>query len=270
MNEKTIEAKAKGFDMVRREHSLTAEDLDKSGYLDFSKMRIGLRTVDDAVLNLGTFKQVNKNYGDKEFILRAIYKKDYETLREISKYFYESSGIYYRLCRYLAFLYRYDWFVTPYANDINKVNENKILNDFAKVLLYMDKSDIKKMLGDMALEIIKTGVYYGIAIDFGDRFGVQQLPSKYCRSRYFCGSIPVVELDMSFFDSCFSNIQYRLKVLQMFPKEVQKGYILFKQGKLIGDYPGDKKGWFALDPETCVKFSLNNSDFPTLVLHLNL
>lgn len=265
MNQKTIDAKAKGFDMIHRDHQLTIEDLDEDGLLDFSKMRVGVRSITDAILNVGTFKKVNKNYGDKEFILRAIYRKDYETLREISKYFYESSGIYYRLCRYLAFLYRYDWFVTPYVNDINKVNENKVLGDFSKVLTYMDKSNVKKMLGDMALEIIKTGVYYGIAVDFGDRFGVQQLPSNYCRSRYFCGTTPVVELNMQFFDSYFANVQYRLKVLQMFPKEVQKGYVLFKQGKLAGDYPGDKKGWFALDPETCIKFSLNDSEIPPLV-----
>ena len=234
-------------------------------FLDFSKMKIGLRTVGDAIINVGTFKRVNRDYGDKEYVLRAIYRKDEDLMREISNYFYESSGIYYRLCRYLAFLYRYDWFVTPFVVDTSKVNENKILNDFSKVLAYLDKSNVKKVCGDMALEIIKNGVYYGTIVDFDDKFGVQQLPARYCRSRYFSGTSPVVELNMQFFDSYFPNAQYRVKVLQMFPKEIQKAYVLFKQGKLPGDYPGDRKGWFALDPETTVKFSLNNSDFPPLV-----
>lgn len=234
-------------------------------FLDFSKMKIGLRTVGDAIINVGTFKRVNRDYGDKEYVLRAIYRKDEDLMREISNYFYESSGIYYRLCRYLAFLYRYDWFVTPFVVDTSKVNENKILNDFSKVLSYLDKSNVKKVCGDIALEIIKNGVYYGTIVDFNDKFGVQQLPARYCRSRYFSGTTPVVELNMQFFDAYFPNLQYRIKVLQMFPKEIQKAYVLFKQGKLPGDYPGDKKGWFALDPETTVKFSLNNSDFPPLV-----
>lgn len=233
--------------------------------LDFSKMKVGLRTIDDAIMNVGSYKQVNRNFGDKHFVLEKIYKKDYETLRQISDYFYSSSGIYYRLCRYLAFLYRYDWFVTPFIVSVDKVNENKVLNDFTKILHYFDSSNVKKMCGDIALEIIKSGVYYGCLIDFDDKFGIQQLPSKYCRSRYFSGTNPVVELNMQYFDSCFPNAQYRLKVLQMFPKDIQKGYILYKQGKLVGDYPGDKRGWYPLDPETTIKFSLNNSDLPPLV-----
>lgn len=234
-------------------------------FLDFSKMKIGLRTIGDATIDVGTYKRINRDYGDKEFVLKTIERKDYNTLREISNYFYESSGIYYRLCRYLAFLYRYDWFVTPYVNDTNKVNENKVLNDFSKVLTYLDASNVKKLCGDIALEIIKSGVYYGCVVDFEDKFAIQQLPARYCRSRYFSGTTPVVELNMRFFDAQFPNVQYRMKVLQMFPKEILKAYMLFKQGKLQGDYPGDPNGWYALDPETTVKFSLNNSDFPPLV-----
>ncbi len=234
-------------------------------FLDFSKMKVGLRTVGDATIDLGSFKRANRDYGDKEFVLRAMSKKDYNTLRDISNYFYESSGIYYRMCRYLAFLYRYDWYVTTYVKDTGKVNENKVLADFSKVLEYFDNSNVKKLCGDIALEIIKSGSYYACIVDFDDKFALQQLPSRYCRSRYYCGTNPVVELNLQFFDAQFPNIQYRMKVLQMFPKDIQKAYMLFKQGKLPGDYPGDIKGWYALDPETTVKFSLNNSDFPPLV-----
>ena len=135
-------------------------------------MRVGLRTVDDVLINLGTYRNINRNYGDKKFVLRAIYRHDYRTLREISNYFYESSGIYYRLCKYLAFLYRFDWYVTPYIVDIKKENQDKLLRDFSKVLLYLDKSDIKRLFSNIALDIIKEGVYYGIVVDFGDRFAI--------------------------------------------------------------------------------------------------
>lgn len=135
-------------------------------------MRVGLRTVDDVLINLGTYRNINRNYGDKKFVLRAIYRHDYRTLREISNYFYESSGIYYRLCKYLAFLYRFDWYVTPYIVDIKKENQDKLLRDFSKVLLYLDKSDIKRLFSNIALDIIKEGVYYGIIVDFGDRFSI--------------------------------------------------------------------------------------------------
>ena len=164
--------------------------------IDFAKMRVGLRTVDDVLINLGSYKKVNANYGNKNFVLNAIYKNDYATLREISNYFYESSGIYYRLCRYLAFLFRYDWYLTPYSNDIEKENENKLLKDVSNALLYLDNSDVKRVCGNIALDIIREGVYYGILIDFGDKFAIQKLPASYCRNRYFSGPMPIIELNL--------------------------------------------------------------------------
>lgn len=228
-------------------------------------MRVGLRTMDDVLINLGTYKKINTNYGDKKFVLNAIYKHDYKTLREISNYFFESSGIYYRLCKYMATLYRFDWYITPYIIDIDKEKEDKILKDFSKVLLYFDKSDVKRICGNVALDIIKEGVYYGIIVDFGDRFALQKLPATYCRSRYFSGSNPIVELNLQFFDAYFLNPQYKIQILKTFPKDIQQAYVLFKEGKLKGDYPGDKTCWVPLDPETSVKLSLNDSDFPSLV-----
>jgi len=44
----------------------------------------------------------------------AINTGDINRMREISNFFYKTSGIYSRLCRYMAYLYKYDWFITPY------------------------------------------------------------------------------------------------------------------------------------------------------------
>jgi hypothetical protein len=79
------------------------------------------------------------------------------------------------------------------------------------------------------------------------------------------GTTPVVELNLQFFDNYFSNPQYKIQVLKTFPKEIQQGYILYRQGKLQGDYPGDKSCWLTLDPGTSVRVSLNNDSFPALV-----
>ena len=239
--------------------------------IEFAKIRVGLKNLDDAIMNLSSHSKVNRNYGDKAFILNAMHRKDYETVREISNYFYEASGIYQRMCKYLALLYRYDWFVTPFqekktggSKEPTAASGNKMLADFSKVLKYLDNSDVKRLFGNIALEVVKNGSYYGCIIDFNDKFSIQQLPSAYCRSRFTRGVDPVIELDMRFFDVYFPNVQYRLKVLSMFPKEIQKAYIQYKEGKLVGDYPGDKRGWAMLDPDTTIKFNLNNGDFPPL------
>lgn len=238
---------------------------DEYQSVDFAKMRVGTRKIDNTLVNIGTYQKVNRNYGNKVFVLDAINKHDYDTMRDISKYFYESSGIYYRLCEYLATLYRYDWYVTPYITDSTKEKNNKILNELSKVLLYLDKSEVKTVLTNVALDIIIEGVYYGILMDFGDRFGIQKLPANYCRSRYTAGSIPIVELNLQFFDNQFWNPQYKLQILKLFPKDIQQAYILFKQGKLKGDYPGDTSCWYALDPGSSIKLSLNNHDFPAFI-----
>lgn len=91
------------------------------------------------------------------------------------------------------------------------------------------------------------------------------MPADYCRSRFFSGPNPVIELNLQFFDSYFSNPQYKINVLKTFPKDIQQAYVLYKEGKLKGDYPGDKTFWYPLDPAVSVKLSLNDYDYPSLV-----
>lgn len=194
------------------------------------------------------------------FILNAIARHDYPTIREISKYFYESSGIYAEVCEYIAKLYRYDYHVCVY--NIDKSPGKKIEQDYKKVLLYLDKSETRYVCDKIALSMIVDGAYYGYIVDFGDRFGVQQLPVEYCRSRFFAGTTPLVELNLKFFNDYFSNAYQRMQVLRAFPKDVQQAYVLYRQGKLKGDYPGDISYWYALDPGMTVKMSLNDYDIP--------
>ena len=202
--------------------------LGNSASTDYKRIKLGLKYLDDAILDLGSLRKANRTYGDKAAILNALARRDHETIREMSNYFFEMSGIYERICRYYAFLYRYDWFCTPYVND-DSVSNEKIVSQFSKVLTYLDQSSIKQVCGDIALRVIIDGCYYGYLLDFGDYFAFQQLPIHYCRSRFKIGNLPAVEFNMAFFDERFPNIEYRLKILDMFPDEFKKAYILYKK-----------------------------------------
>lgn len=248
------EIHSKGFAMF--DNSYQAEQ-------QYKRVKIGMLNLEDAVLNLGSLKKANLSYCNKSEVLRALANKDYPTLREISNYFYEMSGIYERACKYLAFLYRYDWYVVPYVDD-DSVSEDKVLSDLSKVLRYLDNSNIKKLCGDMALRVIVDGCYYGYIVDTKDGMTIQQLPINYCRSRYMTGSQPAVEFNMRFFDDKFADISYRLKILDMFPDEFKKGYLLYKKGKLPGDFNGDKSGWYLLNPVNAFKLNINGTDYPIL------
>ena len=142
----------------------------------------------------------------------------------------------------------------------------KVLKDFSKVLNYLDNSYIKKVCGDMALGVIKNGAYYGYIVPSDKGLVLQQLPVAYCRSRYKIGTMPAIEFNMKYFDDAFKDINYRMRILNLFPKEFAKGYMLYKQNKLVPDFPGDNSGaWYLLEPENCVKFNFNDSDVPLFV-----
>lgn len=51
----------------------------------------------------------------------------------------------------------------------------------------------------------------------------------------------------------------------MFPKDFQRGYRLYRQHKLQPDYYEDAHGWYLLDINKTVKFSLSADDIPLFV-----
>lgn len=259
MRDRQEEIHAKRFDMTERRRTY---DIAPASY---GKIKVGTKTLDDAVLNLGYYKKINRNFGDKRFILKALYEKDVVLLREISNYFYRTSGIYSRLCNYAAFLYRYDWYIVPEIKD-EKSKEEKILTEFNELLDFLDNSHIKRLCGKIALDVIKNGVYYGYIVPSNEGIIVQDLPIRYCRSRFFQGMQPIVEFNMKYFDEQFRDVQYRMNVLKMFPKEFQEGYVKYKQGKLPPDRYGDMYGsWYCLDVNSTIKFNLFNDELPLFV-----
>ena len=254
-------------------NSLEAEDIRIP--TDFNKIRVGIKTLQDATINVGTYKKINSKVGNKEYVLRAINQNDLAAMRQISNFFYKTSGIYSRLCRYMAYLYRYDWIITPYINggigivpdkdDLNDRGKDKILQNFFKALKFVDDFQPKAFFGDVALKVIRNGCYYGYCILQDNHMSVQELPPQYCRSRFCVNRRPVIEFNMKFFDDFYSDTEQRAKVLKLFPEEFKKGYKAYKEGKLVGDFAGDASGWYLLDVKKTIKFNINGQDFPAFI-----
>ena len=260
--------KKKGFSILSVDNDSAQLADNQTGFVpvDFSKLKIGNMTLDNAVLNLSTFQNTDSRLGRKENILKAIHDGDIVTQREISNYFFNISGIYSRLCKYMAYMYRYDWMVTPYINDTaTDKDEDNALAAFYKILLFLDNSELKKTFGEIALKVIKDGCFYGFLQTTEKRAYIQELPVNYCRSRFFANGRPVVEFNMRYFDLNFKDLAQRMKILDIFPKEFKKGYVAYKKGKLVPQFPGDTAGWFMLDPRGTFKFNLNGSDAPSFL-----
>lgn len=268
MRDRMQEIKSKGFNIISG--SRLEEQSKNTGYtpinapIDYSKIKVGAKTLEDATLDIGSLRKINNNLADKYTVLRAIDNYDLKAMRLISEFFYKTSGIYNRMLRYMAFMYRYDWFITPYIND-KGIKEDRYLKNFYKALTALDNFNVKKTLGEIALKVLKYGCYYCYKIFNGDEISLQELDSNYCRSRYFIKNKPVVEFNMRYFDDQFRDTTQKMKMLKLFPAEFSKGYSLYKQGKLVPDFPGDDNGWYALDPMMTEKFTANGEDYPAFI-----
>ena len=260
---------------------LSDEINDRYTPIDFSKIQVGVKTLEDAVLTLGNYKRLNPRLGDRDEVLRAMNTGDVQKMRDISNFFYRTSGIYSRLCRYMAYLYRYDWFITPYIagcegligsagiGDVDTQDQvkdkKKQFNNFFKVLNYLESFEVKRFFGQVALKVIRNGCYYGYLIPQNNRVAVQELDPKYCRSRFKVNNRPAIEFNMRYFNDKFSDDTQRSQILNLFPKEFKKGYRLFRQGKLKPAFPGDQDGWYLLDIRSTIKFNINDEDFPAFI-----
>lgn len=257
----------------------------KTPSVDFNKIRVGSKILEDAVVQLGDYKKINSRLGDKAEVLKAINTGNLVLMREISNFFYRSSGIYSRLCRYMARLYKYDWFITPYiencegliakengANGLiadlpekDQDNKKKVFLNFFKILRYFESLEIKKFCGKVALKVVRQGAYYGYLIHGTKKISIQELHPNYCRSRFEVNNKPVVQFNMKYFHDMFHSEEERQRILKLFPKEFDKGYHLYRAGKLLPSFPGDDSGWYTLDPNNTVKFNINEEDFPPFI-----
>lgn len=279
MKNRMAEIKKKGFQM-----NLAKDTDERYTPTDFSKIKIGLKTLNDAIVSYGDYQKTNPRLGNKSNVLKAINDGDISQLRQISNFFYKTSGIYARLCRYMAYLYKYDWFITPYIEQcqglldtnaglydstqdqqVTEKQRKKQFSNFFKILKFFDEFQVKRFCGKIALKVVRHGCYYGYLIPQGNKVVVQQLLPNYCRSRFEVNNRPAVEFDMRFFDVYYKDTEQRNQILNLYPKEFKKGYQLYKQKKLPKAFPGDSGSWYLLDYRSTVKFNLNDNDYPPFI-----
>lgn len=258
------EIHAKGFDMHETRSPLSTDDPALQLY---GSIKLGVKKLEDMILDLGSVNNAlpTHMYTKKSVIYEALASNDLEELRNISNFYYNVNGIYHKVTNYLAYLYRYDWYVVPELHkEVSQIKEVDIMKHYSRILGFLDGSNIKKLCGEIGLEVIINGAYYGYIVPNSKGLSVQQLPVEYCRSRFSKGGMPVVEFNMKYFDK-FSDTAYRMKILKMFPEEFLKGYDLYRRGRLPRDM-GDPLGqWYVLDPNSAFKFNFNGSDIPALI-----
>ena len=97
----------KGFDLF---NNLCYNNQD-----EFGKIKVGVKQLNNATIDVGPLQgtTVGRAYANKGFILNALANNDLTEIRNISNFYYNLNGIYKTVCNYAAFMYRYDWYLTP-------------------------------------------------------------------------------------------------------------------------------------------------------------
>ena len=105
---------------------------------------------------------------------------DLKQIRSLSKYFFQTNGVYARAVRYLADIYKYDFLLYPNLDlDLEMTDEfsDKILKKFNVLLEHFDNSAIQLMCRKWANAVCIEGCYYGyICDDVNDKLTPRPFP----------------------------------------------------------------------------------------------
>ena len=162
--EVSVEVKDRNQEIHDKGFSMTG-----TSAIRYNAIKVNAKKIEDALLDLGAVSTTLRKdtafhpFVRKGLIYKALAERDLNTLRAISNFWYNTSGIYERICNYFSYLYRYDWYVAPEILDDN-VKEEKVLTDFSLTLSWLDNSNLKKTCGDIARTVIIEGAYYGYII----------------------------------------------------------------------------------------------------------
>lgn len=221
----------------------------------------------EAVIYKQEDKTTNFARMSNDRLIKIAQGTDLTQIRELSRWFFQTNGMYARAVRYLSDIYKFDFMIYPNLDlddELEDGETKKILKKFNEVLEHFDNSAIQLMSRKWAIQVCLEGVYYGyICDDINDKLVIQDLPVNYCRSRFLHRGLPLVEFNVQYFDKVTSDETYRKKILSLFPEEFQVGYRKYEAGKLPAEEQGDDAGWIILDMNRAFKFNFGNgSDSP--------
>lgn len=206
----------------------------KRDFSDF-KLKIQRRTPNNERSYQRTYGRIRNNvqqYTDEEIIRSAIAEGDPATLREISRYYARTSGIYKNTLLMLANLLMYDTVVSPIF-DVNKnINKEKTISTFYKALDFVDEMNIPVNFSRITYEVLSSGIYYGILRqDTGEGVTIQDLPVSYCRTRFKNSyNLDIPEFNVQYFDR-ITDDDLRAEALANYPTVVKSAYRRWHNGK---------------------------------------
>ena len=180
----------------------------------------------------------------------ALERRDVVELRNISQYFYFTSGEYRRLVQYAAQLLTFDYLIVPRVES-KELTKPAFKKTFDNILAYAKNSSIEDTSYEIAFAVVRDGVYFGYEHILGnEQITLQQLPTDFCRTRYKVNGIYQVEFDNKYFEQ-FTTEKDREEAFAGFPPEFEANYKAYLKDT-------DER-WIGLDPQFARAHLLNDA-----------
>ena len=167
-----------------------------------------------------------------EEIEEIIRSGEISAIRELSRYYYRTNGRYRNNINFLASLFLYDTVVTP-IYEIGKGSKAQIIKAFYNACSFVEALDVKTTLSRITREWLKSGIYYGILQEYGNKIVIQDLPAEYCRTRYKdFNNLSILEFNITYFITKYDDEHMREAAIASYPSAIQKGWKEWKARKL--------------------------------------
>ena len=167
-----------------------------------------------------------------EEIEAIIRSGEISAIRELSRYYYRINGRYRNNINFLASLFLYDTLVTP-IYEAGKGSKTQITKAFYNACTFVEALDVKVTLARITREWLKSGIYYGILQEQGNKVVIQDLPAEYCRTRYKdFNNLNILEFDITYFNVKFEDDRAREAAILNFPAAIQKAWRDYRAKRL--------------------------------------
>lgn len=153
----------------------------------------------------------------------------------------------------------YDTAVIPVYQE-GKSSETQLVKAFYKACEFVDNLDVPNTFSRITTEWLINGIYYGILRTYQNKVTIQDLPVRYCRTRFKdFNNLNILEFDLNYFMR-FSDDETREEVVATFPEIVQKAWRDWQRGKRQTD------PWVIIDTASGgVCFSFSSDGVPPLI-----
>lgn len=174
---------------------------NKSKLDNFAKAQDALVSLRDLTKNK-TFKNIsNFNKETLKEYLKNISSSE-SNLRNLSRFLYYRSMIYYRLCKYYANQIDLSIMnVIPYYNPTKKVNQSAIYKSYISTLEFLDNMNLQYEFFKAYMICMREDVFYGCAyVDSDGNMFILPLDPDYCKiTGVYTDSSFAFSMDMSYF-----------------------------------------------------------------------